>query len=57
VEGTRGRGRQKLKWMDGVKAAVKRRGTNFEYARMFLQDHERWRRDHIISTYGLPESH
>jgi hypothetical protein len=41
VEGSRGRGRPKLWWMDVVKAAVKRRGANVEYARMCVQDRER----------------
>jgi hypothetical protein len=30
--------------MDGVKAVVEQRGANIEYARMYVQDHERWRR-------------
>ena len=45
VEGSRKRGRPKLRWMDGVKAAVERRGANIEYARMCVQDRERWRRE------------
>jgi hypothetical protein len=45
VEGSRGRGRPKLRWMDGVKAAVERREANIEYATMCVQDRERWRRE------------
>jgi hypothetical protein len=41
VEGSRKRGRPKLRWMDGVKAAVKWRGANIEYARMCLQYRQR----------------
>jgi hypothetical protein len=38
VEGSRGGGGPKLRWMDGVKAAVERRVTNIKYARMCVQD-------------------
>jgi hypothetical protein len=42
VEGSRGKGRPKLWWMDVIKAVVERRGANIEYARMCMQDLERW---------------
>jgi hypothetical protein len=44
VEGGRGNGRPKLRWMDAEKAAVELRGANIECARMCMQDRERWRR-------------
>jgi hypothetical protein len=40
VEGSRGGGEPKLRWMDGVKAAVERRGPNIKYASRI----RRWRR-------------
>jgi hypothetical protein len=45
VDCSRGRGIPKLTWMDRVKAAVERRGANIEYARMCVQDSERWTRE------------
>jgi hypothetical protein len=42
VEGIRERGRPNLRWLDGMKAAVKRRGANIEYARMYVQNRGRW---------------
>jgi hypothetical protein len=44
VEDRRGRARPKLRWMNGIKAVVKRRGANIEYARMCVQDREKWSR-------------
>jgi hypothetical protein len=44
LEGSTGRGRPKLRWIDGVKAAVERRGLNIEYARMCVHGRDRWRR-------------
>jgi hypothetical protein len=38
------RGSPKLRWMNGMKAAVERRGAKTGYARMCMQDRERWRR-------------
>jgi hypothetical protein len=45
IEDCRGRGISKLRWMDWVKASVERRGANIEYARMCVEDRERWRRE------------
>jgi hypothetical protein len=36
--------RQKLSWMGVVMAAVERKVFNIEYARMCVQDRDRWRR-------------
>jgi hypothetical protein len=54
VEGSRGRGRPKLKWMTGVKADVGRRGVNIECACRIGKD---GRGKSILSICGLPESH
>jgi hypothetical protein len=41
---SRGMRRQKLKWISVVTAAVERNIFNIEYARMCVQDRDRWRR-------------
>jgi hypothetical protein len=44
VEGSRGRGSPKMRWMDGVKADVEMEGLNIEDARICLHDRDRWGR-------------
>jgi hypothetical protein len=40
---SRGIRRQKLRWIGVVKAAVERKVFDIEYARMCIQDRDRWR--------------
>jgi hypothetical protein len=44
VEGSRARGRPKMRWMDGVGASVKRNGTSIEEAKRCMRDRGEWRR-------------
>jgi hypothetical protein len=55
VEGSRGR--SKLRWMNGMKGIVEWRGANIEYAKMCMQNRERWMREVHSKHTWLPESH
>jgi hypothetical protein len=44
VEYSIGRERSKLRWMDGMKAAVEWKTTKIEAAKICMQDRDRWRR-------------
>ena len=43
VSGARVRGRRRLGWMDGVKAALGNRGKTVEAARQCAKDSKEWR--------------
>jgi hypothetical protein len=44
VEGSRAKGRPKMRWIDSVKASVERKGMNAEEAKRCAQDRGEWRR-------------
>ena len=43
VRGTRGRGRPRLRWIDGVKSACHDRGLTLEMAKEVCRDRSVWR--------------
>ena len=43
VDGTRGRGRPRLRWIDGVKSACNERGLTLEMAKEVCRDRNSWR--------------
>ena len=43
VSGGRVQGRQRLRWMDGVKVALGNRGMTVEIARQCAKDRQEWR--------------
>jgi hypothetical protein len=44
VDGSRARGRPKIRWMDSLKASLERMVMNVEEARRCVQDRGEWRR-------------
>ena len=44
VEGNRGRGRPRRRWMDGVKGCLRERGLSIPEAKECVKDKRKWRR-------------